>query len=50
VKILCDQNVDHQYTETFQRSDWITIRTVADALSHDAPDTEVSTYAQEHEW
>ncbi|PSP43531.1 hypothetical protein BRC68_06705 [Halobacteriales archaeon QH_6_64_20] len=50
MRILCDQNVDRQYTETFRRTDWITVVTVADVLSHDAPDTEVSAYAQDHEW
>lgn len=50
MKIICDQNVAGRYTETFGRTDWITVTTVRDELSVDTEDSAISRYAEQHEW
>jgi hypothetical protein len=50
MRILCDQNVPVKYVEAFERADDVTVTTVADALDHDAPDTEIATYAEREGW
>jgi len=50
MRILCDQNVSAKYIEAFQRADFVTVTTVADALKHDVKDKDISAYAEREEW
>jgi predicted nuclease of predicted toxin-antitoxin system len=50
VRVLCDRNVDEQYTETFRRTEWITVTTVTEALAMDALDPEISDFAARNGW
>lgn len=50
MRILCDHNVAGRYTDTFSRTDWITVTTAADALSPRAADAEIANYAARHGW
>jgi hypothetical protein len=50
VRLLVDRNVDDQYTETFRRTDWITVATVTEVVAMDALDLEISEYAARNGW
>jgi hypothetical protein len=50
VRILCDHSVDARFVDTFHRTDWITMTTVADELSPDADDPDISKHAEQHDW
>jgi hypothetical protein len=50
VRRLCDHSVDDRYVTTFQRTDWITVTTVAKGLSPDAADPDISEYAERYNW
>jgi predicted RNA-binding Zn ribbon-like protein len=50
VRLLCDENVDQRYVETFQSTDWITVKTARDALTADASDETIGNFAEEREW
>jgi len=50
VRILCDQNVNEMYTESFRQTEWITVATVRNELSQDARDDEIGRYAEANDW
>ena len=50
VRLLCDENVDQRYVETFRSADWITITTVRETLSHDATDEAIADFAASEVW
>lgn len=50
MRILCDQNVNEKYTETFRQTDWITVSTVREELAQDALDDEIGRYAAANNW
>ena len=50
VRLLCDENVDQRYVETFRSTDWITVTTVREALSPEATDEAVAEFAASAEW
>jgi len=50
VRILCDQNVNEKYTQTFRQTEWITVATVRDELSQDSHDDEIGRYAETNGW
>ena len=50
VRLLCDENVDQRYVETFRKTDWITVTTVRDALAADASDESIGQFAEQQEW
>jgi predicted nuclease of predicted toxin-antitoxin system len=50
VRLLCDHNVSEKYTDTFRRTDWITVATVRDELSQDATDPDISVFAERNGW
>jgi hypothetical protein len=50
MRILCDQNVASTYRTAFEQAESITVATVAERLSHDAPDAEIAAYATDHDW
>lgn len=50
MRILCDHHVATKYTQVFQREDWITVATVENVLSRDAPDDEIAVYAATNDW
>jgi hypothetical protein len=50
VRILVDQNVNEDYTETLRRAEWLTVAVVREELAADADDEDISPYAAEHGW
>lgn len=50
MRLLCDHSVDRRFIDTFRRTDWITMTTVAEELSPDADDEIISEYAAQHNW
>lgn len=50
VRILCDHNVNEKYTETFRRTDWITVTTEREELPIDEGDVTIMAYAAAHDW
>lgn len=50
MRLLCDHNVNEKYTDTFRRTNWITVTTVRDELSQDADDPDISAFAEREGW
>lgn len=50
VRLLCDENVDQRYVETFRSTDWITVTTVREGLSSDATDETIAEFATSEGW
>lgn len=50
MRVLRDENVDHQYVETLHSTDWVTVATVRERLSPDASDDEIGRYATARNW
>jgi hypothetical protein len=50
LRILCDHSADQRFVDTFERTDWITVIQVEDVLSEDAPDRDISEYAEQYGW
>ncbi|THE63040.1 hypothetical protein D8Y22_21605 [Salinadaptatus halalkaliphilus] len=50
MRLLCDHNVNEQYTEAFRQPDWITVVTVREVLAQDAQDDEIGRYAAANDW
>lgn len=49
MNLLCDGNVARRYVDAFARADGITVRTITEALSGDADDSEIADYAAEND-
>ena len=50
LRILCDRSADQRFVDTFERTGWITVIRVEDVLPADAPDRDISEYAEQHDW
>lgn len=50
MRVLCDQNVPQKYVDALADAGGITVTTVRETLSADAPDREITAYAAEHDW
>lgn len=50
MRVLCDQNVDERYVETFRETDWMTVSTVRAERSPAARDEEISRFAADNDW
>jgi hypothetical protein len=50
IRILCDRSADQRFVDTFERTDWIAVIQVEDVLPEDAPDRDISDYAEQHDW
>ena len=50
LRILCDRSADQRFVDTFERTGWITVIRVEDVLPADAPDRDISEFAEQHDW
>jgi len=50
LRILCDRSADQRFVDTFERTGWITAIRVEDVLPADAPDRDISEFAEQHDW
>lgn len=50
MRILCDHHVAPKYVQAFEAGEWIKVTTVEEALSRDASDAAISSFAVSNDW
>ena len=50
MRILCDHHVPPRYVHAFEQKPEITVTTVRDSLTRDAPDAEIAAFAKREDW
>lgn len=50
IRILCDRSTLQRYVDTLARTDWAEVIRSEEVLPDDAPDQEISAYAEREGW